>query len=70
MLEHEKRVVDECTELEVKIDKLIEFMHGDFYPTLPAIDQGLLMVQIRNMQSYANVLRDRIERFGRNDKAL
>jgi len=70
MLEHERRAVNECTELEAKIDKLIDFMHGDFYPTLPVIDQGLMMVQIRNMQSYASVLRDRIDRFDRNGKAL
>lgn len=58
------RVQEECTELEVKIDKLIEFiMHGDIYPTLKVTDQGLLMVQLSHMKAYASVLRDRVERF-------
>jgi len=70
MLEHEERVIDECTELETKIDKLIDFMHGDIYPALFAVDQGMLMVQLSHMKSYASVLRNRIERFGRNGKAL
>jgi len=63
MNDFQQRVIDECDELESKIDKLIEFMHGDIYPALPATEQGLLMVQLSHMKSYADTLRSRIERF-------
>ncbi len=66
MKEYQKRLIKECAELELKIDSLIEFMHGDIYPTLTATDQGLLMVQLSHMKPYAGVLRDRIERYNLN----
>jgi hypothetical protein len=63
MNEFQTRVKEETIDLEGKIDKLIDFMHGDIYPKLTATDQGLLMVQLSHMKVYASVLRDRIERF-------
>lgn len=63
MSEFKDRVKEECKELEVRIEKLIEFMHGDVYPTLLPVDQGLLMVQLSHMKPLAGVLRDRIYRF-------
>ena len=63
MSTYQDRVIEEAIELKFKIDKLIDFMHGDFYPTLTPTDQGLLMVQLSHMKSYAAVLRDRVQRF-------
>lgn len=63
MSEYKQRVVEECAELENKIDKLISFMHGDLYASLVAVEKGMLMVQLSHMKSYAGVLHDRIERF-------
>jgi hypothetical protein len=67
MSDFKERVINECDDLEKKIDMLIDFMHGDIYPALSATDQGLLMVQLSHMKAYANVLRDRIERFTTGD---
>lgn len=61
------KLAEEGTQLEIKIDKLSEFMHGDVYPTLTPTAQGLLMVQIRYMQSYASILRDRIQAIADNN---
>jgi len=63
MKDFKGRVLVECKELEVKVDKLIDFMSGDIYPTLAPIDQGMLMAQLSHMKFYAGMLRDRIERF-------
>jgi len=63
MDDHEDRVVEEKAQLDGKIGRLSDFMHGDAYQTLSATDQGLLMVQFRIMKSYSQVLADRIRRF-------
>ncbi len=63
MEDHEKRVVVEMDELNEKVSKLTEFMHGDIYAGMPAVDQGLLMVQLEAMKMYLNTLIRRIERF-------
>lgn len=64
MQDFQKRVVDEQVELDGKIRKLVDFMHGDIYASLPAIDQGLMMVQLDHMRMYSEALGRRIERFG------
>jgi len=63
MDDHEDRVVEEKAQLDEKIGRLSDFMHGNIYPKLSATDQGLLMVQIRTMGAYSGVLAYRIERF-------
>lgn len=63
MLPHQQRVVEELEQLNDKIEKLTSFMLGNIYISLPAVDQGLLMVQIRCMRLYAETLSDRISRF-------
>jgi len=63
MQPHQQRVIDEKKELDEKREKLIEFMHGDVYATLDAIDQGLLMVQLVAMNNYSEVLGRRIDLF-------
>lgn len=63
MQPHEQRVLDEKKELDEKISKLSDFMHGDTFANLPGVDQGLLMVQIRAMKMYSEALSQRIQQF-------
>lgn len=63
MLPHQERVVEELSQLNDNIEKLSTFMHGDIYPSMPATDQGLLMVQIRAMKLYSETLAERVSRF-------
>lgn len=63
MKDHEIRVVNEKAELDDKITKLVAFMMTDTYSSLPPVDQGLLMVQVRSMKMYSECLGDRIDRF-------
>lgn len=60
---YQQRIIDEANELLTKIENLTSFMLSEAYPALRAIDQGLLMVQIRAMRLYHETLRDRIARF-------
>lgn len=64
MTNFQERVTQEKADLDQKIEKLVDFMHGDIYANLPAIDQGLLMVQLEYMCGYGETLGRRIERFG------
>lgn len=63
MKDHEIRVVNEKAELDDRITKLIGFMVTETYSSLPPVDQGLLMVQMRSMRMYSECLGDRISRF-------
>ena len=63
MESHQKRVVEEKKELDEKRAKLTDFMHGDIYAALSAVDQGLLMVQLVAMHTYSDALGRRIESF-------
>lgn len=63
MQPHQERVVTEKADLDEKISKLSGFMHGETYAELPAVDQGLLMVQIRAMKLYSETLSQRIQVF-------
>ena len=63
MEDYQRRVVDEKNELDEKLKALRDFMHGDIYASLDAIDQGLLMVQLVAMDNYSDVLARRIELF-------
>lgn len=63
MEDFQQRVVEEREELETKMAKLSDFMHGDTYTELSATDQGLLMVQLVAMQNYSDALFRRIELF-------
>ena len=63
MKDHELRVVNEKAELDDRITKLVVFMMHETYSSLPSVEQGLLMVQVRSMKMYSECLGDRIERF-------
>lgn len=58
----QQRMVDELTELGMKIDKLSEFIHTDTetYSKLIQAERDRLRNQLHHMTEYYNVLRDRI----------
>ena len=57
------RVVDEKKELDIKRDKLIEFLKGDLAKKLPAAEQERLSRQLSIMESYSGILSERIVTF-------
>lgn len=57
------RVLLEKKELDEKLDKLKSFLHSEKALSLNVEDQMLLSQQAVFMQSYTDVLRDRIKRF-------
>jgi len=63
MKAYQQRVIDENAELNNNRQKLIDFMHGETYPELSAIEQGLFMVQLVAMNNYSGALSRRIELF-------
>jgi hypothetical protein len=60
---HEQRVIDEAKELNTKLSALRTFQLEDFFDTLAAEDQALLMMQEMAMQNYLSILHRRVERF-------
>ena len=60
---HQQRVVDENKELKEKIDKLQSFMLSPKWKELQDIDQYLLSSQLQVMQTYSQILFQRITRF-------
>lgn len=60
---YQQRVVDENEELKEKIDKLQAFMLSPKWKELQAIDQYLLSSQLQVMQTYSQILFQRITRF-------
>ena len=67
MSTYKERVNNECDELSEKRASLVDFMHGDVYASLPATDQGLLMVQLVAMDNYLDALTRRIQIFNEGD---
>lgn len=55
-----KRMFNEHSELEAKINKLQDFINSDKYSELSTIQKGLLHKQCNFMIGYMNVLRERI----------
>ena len=63
MAPHQQRVVTEREELVHKLDKLIEFLKGDMFRSLPADEQERLTRQSAIMEQYSGVLAERIVHF-------
>ena len=63
MQPHEQRVVDEATELNIKIDKLVGFTTTAMFRSLPSEEQKLFAAQGLAMSMYLVALERRIERF-------
>jgi hypothetical protein len=67
---HEQRVVDELSDLSLKIEKLNAFKDTFTWIGLSVNDQCLLLDQLRAMCSYQEILRKRIERFSKDPTEL
>lgn len=63
MQDWQQRVVEEKSDLDVKIKKLETFVLSEKWYGLDPIDQDLLKRQLFVMIQYTNRLRDRIARF-------
>lgn len=60
---HEQRVIDEYTELGVKVDKLDKFFDSAIYDSLTSEEAVLLRKQFNYMVGYLGILADRIKLF-------
>jgi len=64
MQPHQQRVVDEKTELDDKLTKLMSFIDGNpVYAELPEDEQKRLKEQAIFMRGYSDVLAERIAAF-------
>ena len=63
MQPHQQRVVDEKTELDLKLGKLRIFLNGPLYPTLDEAERTRLIEQANHMNGYSAVLGQRIAAF-------
>lgn len=63
MSEYQDRVIEEETELSIKIDKLDKFRGTDTYGSLDKEEQVLMDLQLLYMKAYRDVLSRRIIRF-------
>ena len=63
MHEFQKRVVEEKKELDIKRDKLTEFLKGDTFKNLSEEEQDRLNRQLLVMEEYSNILAERIVNF-------
>jgi hypothetical protein len=63
MQPHQQRVVDEKIALDEKLNKLKEFLVSNIFDGLTMQEQNLLQTQSGYMQSYSNILAERISLF-------
>ena len=61
MKDYQKRLLEETRQEAIKLQKLNEFMSGDVFPTLPREKKTLLYKQCRIMNSFVEVLGERLE---------
>jgi len=61
--DYKARVVQEAKELAEKTASLHNFIGSEAFESLPAREQGLLMVQYEAMKMYHNALIERIKLF-------
>lgn len=60
---YQQRVLDEKSELDIKINALRNFFSNPIYSTMSQQDQDLLQQQLLAMETYSQVLGLRIARF-------
>lgn len=60
---HQQRVVDEKTELDEMLSKLLQFTTTAVFRDLEESEKGLLKAQAAAMQTYSSVLAARISAF-------
>jgi hypothetical protein len=63
MKDYQKRVVVEKKELDVKREKLTAFLQTDVYTKLDVQEQRRLSLQSNAMNTYSQVLKERIDNF-------
>ena len=61
--DYQQRVIVEKTELDLKIIKLAKFLNTSTYKELPETSRSLLMMQMRIMNLYSDILAMRILSF-------
>lgn len=59
----QSRVIDELSELSLKINALTAFTIGNVFKSLDPVDQSLLVRQLDTMSAYRHILETRISRF-------
>jgi hypothetical protein len=64
MQPHQQRVVDEKTELDDKLGKLVKFYDTDIYAKLDEAERVRLSRQGQVMSEYSDILGQRIAAFG------
>jgi len=55
------RMEVELHQLDEKVEKLQEFVQGEVFETLPAIEKQLLYIQVSTMSTYGATLSTRID---------
>lgn len=60
---HQQRVVDEKSQLDEKLEKLLAFLDNPIFAGLPVAEQNRLSRQISYMREYSIVLGERIDAF-------
>lgn len=63
MMPHQQRVVDEKTDLDVKIEKLEAFIEGEIFSSLSDEEKDRLNLQLVTMDKYSDILGERIAAF-------
>lgn len=58
---HFERILDECFELDKKIEKLTAFLSSKNVSTVPVSEVDLLKEQLGYMEQYSSILKRRIE---------
>ena len=61
MLDYQKRLLEETRDEADKLNKLNQFMAGDVFPTLDRKNKTLMYKQCRIMNSFVEVLGERLE---------
>lgn len=59
----QSRVIDEHSELTLKINALRAFTVGDVFKSLDSVDKEWLLRQLDTMSAYQHILEKRISRF-------
>lgn len=60
---HQQRAINERVELEIKIEKLAQFINGSVFNALSNNDKLILRLQCAAMVMYSSILETRIETF-------
>lgn len=61
MSDFKTRLIQERDDLQEKTEKLVSFIHGNMFPSLPIKHQNLLKQQHSHMHGYLTTLNERLE---------